>query len=528
MTHDSTARTGFQEGGGAPRVQSDEGLSTIPDYRQAYGLSQDPFDPYPRQPFFSGAQRRELLDQLLHLCQFGSGVTLLVADQGVGKTQMAFALRDALGHAQACYLPALPTFDESSLIQILAEHFDLETKDSLLQMKEALADRTQDIEDDSSVLLVDDADHLADEVLLALFERPGSDAEVNPGLKVVLIGTPTLLDRIHGLVSGGGVVNEVYLEPFTLTEAVDYLNFRMEMADYLGAELFTEANTEVWWRQSQGSLPRLHRYAREYLFHASVQPESFVTRKSFPVVHVLAVAALVSLAATIWLYREDEPDDSPFVDIGLPPGIQEPPLVDAPVNSHPPQTRSSEETEPFSGDQASSSLTQAQLPIANLETTEQIKEYESEVRARGMQVTASSRPSVQATAIVNKPLVEVAEVSDVPAAPAATPAPVAGRTRSLSVDEQTLLSWNQTDYTLQLLGVSTEKAALDYILAQPNRDDLLMFKTVRQGKSWFVVVAGRFDSSASARAAIGSLPAHQSEAGAWARGLGGIQADIQK
>lgn len=527
MTNDSTARTGLQEGEVSPRVQSDEGL-TIPDYRQAYGLSQDPFDPDLRQPFFTGAQRRELLDQLLHLCQFGSGVTLLVADQGVGKTQMAFALRDALGHAQVCYLPALPTFDESSLIQILAEYFDLEAKDSLLQMMETLADRTQDIEDDSNVLLVDDADHLADEVLLALFERPGSDAEDNPGLKVVLIGTPTLLDRIHGLLSGGGVVNEVYLEPFTLTEAVDYLNFRMEMADYLGAELFTEANTEVWWRQSQGSLPRLHRYAREYLFHAAVQPESFVTRKSFPVAHVLAVAALVSLAATIWLYREDEPDDSPFVDIGLSPRIQEPPLIDSPENSQSLQAERSVETEAARSDRASSSLMQAPLPIVSLESTEEIKQHESEIRAEGLQVAASSQPSAQATASAKKPLVEVAEASDVPAAPAAAPAPVAERTRSLSVDEQTLLSWNQTDYTLQLLGVSTEKAALDYILAQPNRDDLLMFKTVRQGKSWFVVVAGRFDSSASARAAIGNLPAHQSEAGAWARGLSGIQADIQK
>jgi DamX protein len=77
------------------------------------------------------------------------------------------------------------------------------------------------------------------------------------------------------------------------------------------------------------------------------------------------------------------------------------------------------------------------------------------------------------------------------------------------------------------LGVSTERAAVGYILAQPNRDELLMFRTLRQGKDWFVVVAGRFSDSASAKAAIENLPTHQAK-DVWVRSLGGIQADIRK
>ena len=42
----------------------------LADYRQRYGLALDPFADDPDFPLFTGAQRRELLDQLLHLCQF--------------------------------------------------------------------------------------------------------------------------------------------------------------------------------------------------------------------------------------------------------------------------------------------------------------------------------------------------------------------------------------------------------------------------------------------------------------------------
>lgn len=54
-----------------------------------------------------------------------------------------------------------------------------------------------------------------------------------------------------------------------------------------------------------------------------------------------------------------------------------------------------------------------------------------------------------------------------------------------------------------------------------------MFKSKRAGKDWFVVVTGRFISSAQARQAIAKLPTAQRDAGPWPRDLKTIQAEIK-
>jgi len=238
------------------------------------------------------------------------------------------------------------------------------------------------------------------------------------------------------------------------------------------------------------------------------------------------MAALVSLVATLWLYREDKQDDSPFVDIGLPAKIKDSTKIEVAVSS--PGIGESLPEEPELIEEASdldapmqTSVAETSLPTSLLEKTKapplepQIEMPVKPVEGPSVSVrsTAAKKPMREAPQVKEASLVQ-AVISD-------------ARVRSFSVDEQTLLSWKETDYTLQLLGVSTERAAVGYILAQPNRDELLMFRTLRQGKDWFVVVAGRFSDSASAKAAIENLPTHQAK-DVWVRSLGGIQADIRK
>jgi DamX protein len=77
------------------------------------------------------------------------------------------------------------------------------------------------------------------------------------------------------------------------------------------------------------------------------------------------------------------------------------------------------------------------------------------------------------------------------------------------------------------LGVSSEKAARDFVAAQANKKDLLVFKSKRQGKDWFVVITGRYISSAQARQAIARLPDVQRDAGPWPRDVKTIQNEIK-
>src|SRR5690606_6721146 len=135
---------------------------------------------------------------------------LLVGEQGVGKTRLALAVREVLGQEQVCYLAALPTFDESSLVQLLIEYFDLESGESLAEISRCLAKDFQGEDGESNVLVVDEADHLADEVLLALVEQFGRRAAEASSPRLILSGTPNLTDRINGLLPDPGATVEVY------------------------------------------------------------------------------------------------------------------------------------------------------------------------------------------------------------------------------------------------------------------------------------------------------------------------------
>src|SRR5690606_19901740 len=107
------------------------------------------------------------------------------------------------------------------------------------------------------------------------------------------------------------MINDFPLAPFTLHETVDYLNFRMEMADYLGPEIFNESLVEPWWREAQGQLPIIHEYARSCLLE-SVIPQENANKKSFPMLHIVAAAVLGAIFLMTFFYSSD--DEEPAGD----------------------------------------------------------------------------------------------------------------------------------------------------------------------------------------------------------------------
>jgi DamX protein len=474
----------------------------LEDYRQRYGLAADPFGADPYFPFFTGGQRRELLDQIIHICQFGQAIPLVSGERGVGKTRLLLAIYEALGQDSACVINALPTMQQDLLARQVAHHFGLPLLANTFEnfFREVIASDLG-----PRFILIDNAQDLDDQTLSALMSlNVDQEAEGNE-LRFVLFGDLSLVARVQQFLSSSSVI-ELYIERFSLRETVDYLNYRMEMADYLGPEIFTETNVEPWWRKAQGQLPMIHRLAQEHLLE-TVLPPLKSGQKPFPVIHIMAIAILGGVGLMTFLYSggKDEPDRTQSIPISI-----EPPVV-VPVPQEPPQESLGEAQQVATPEPA------ATADLAVIDTPS----------APAMQTPSSSVASVEPEPLAVAPTVAKRPSSHVSSSTPAVAAAATG-TRTYARDEETLLSWQPTDFTLQLLGVSTEKAAKDFIADQANRDDLLLFRTARQGKPWFVVVAGRYASAAEARSAISALPAEQVKAGPWSRGLKGIQEEIQR
>lgn len=517
MRHDTSTMTEPEAGA----VNDQEALQ---DYRQRYGLSIDPFDPDPYFPLFTGAHRRELIDQIVHCCEFGAGVPVVLGERGVGKTRIACALHEALGDAYACLITALPTLDAQSLMGEIAQHFAVGgPADSTADYIDALRQFGEThSEDGLTLVLIDDAHHLDDQTLIAVLGLLQGRGPGEPGLQIVLFGDLALIARLNELGSQPLPMTDFYVERFTLLETVDYLNFRMEMADYLGPEMFTEAMVEPWWRQAQGQLPVIHRYAQGHLLEA-VLPSISGGARPFPIVHIIAIAVLGGAVLMTLLYQSDKSEVAAETQ-RVPINLQSQQVTGSTV---PAQSGTVELGGATNVNEVASIPAEPLASLAGEETERVIEIAPPPIVVNVTEPEPEPVRSVTTQTLEPKIVREaLAPAETVSARTAPAPAPTSAA-RRLSSDEETLLSWRSTDFTLQLLGVSTEKAARDYIASQPNRNDLLMFKTVRQGKDWFVVVAGRYESSGAARNAVSGLPQEQVKAGPWVRGLGGIQAEIQ-
>jgi len=519
-------------------AQVGSGSELLSDYRQRYGLSIDPFVDDPHFPFYTGAQRRQLLDQLLHLCQFSHNLLVVAGDYGVGKTRMAQALIDALDDADdICFVEGQITSDIDSLLAEVFAQFELS---SLLEFTEFCKKNSE--QDGLVVLIVDNAHHLTDEVVVALLNMLQENSASR--LHLVLFAEPHLLDRLENINAPDLVLTDFLLERLSLHEAVDYLNFRMEMSDYLGPEVFAENKVESWWRQSQGQLLSLHEYAQEKLLASVATVQTSKPYKANQLVpHIVVTSVLMSGLLLGYLYFGD---DSPAEDV-IPIAAPSAKEATAQVASHSPALSASTSSTNIAGSLESDKYAEAagardiaspvsSMRDANLDGAQLagvIKQSvvplaQTNVLKDSLQKSAQTS-NRQASKEANK-IAGSSEPSGVAVQPKSKSAglELAKPASGFSDQEKVILGWGSSEFTLQLVGLSNEKAAHDFIAEQSNKKDLLLFRSLRQGKDWFVVVTGRFPSSAKARQAIQNLPSIQIQASPWPREVKVVQQEIRQ
>lgn len=543
----------------------------LADYRQRYGLSEDPFAHDYSFPLFTGAGRRQLLDQLLHLCQFSNSVLAVLGDDGVGKTRIAHAFMDSLSDQdQICFLSLRSGQSLEQILLSIIQAFgvvasDVPSTENLLASLEAFIAEEAVSEDDGLAVVVLDNAHLLDDQSISVITALLHNFPQQNRLHLALFGEPRLMQRLERLSPDNLLINDFHLQPLGLLETVDYLNFRMEMADYLGPEIFAESLVEPWWRQSPGQLNVLHGLAEEYLLQ-SVTPKPINHKRPLPVLHIIAISVLIAVVGVVVLYMGDEktvpPINGPVASTtGLPAAVQQSASV-----------ASSLATSSASGDTNDKriELTSTDTPVQPLlqslpQPLQPNQQVESVAQAQASQTPSSSVASTQAPeALPQEQVVPLAQLPTAPSKQAHSlpePAPVT-QTKPVEVlpssakpelkiakpeseivkpavksvstaaigagaQERAILSWKPSEYTIQLLGVSTEKAARDFVAAQPNKDELLVFRSKRQGRDWFVVITGRYSSSAQARQAIARLPDVQRDAGPWPRDVKAIHNEIK-
>lgn len=504
----------------------------------------DPFtDPPQGAPFFPGAGRAEIVEQLQHLLRYGPGLVVLAGASGVGKETLVdylldeldpdlFDVADLQANVMLSFQQLLTSLEEPwrSLHPITLENY--------LELVPALAGAA-DEESKTLLCVVRDAEQLDGESIADLKALLGVAAGL-PVKFLLVVGAPEIeqAPHIRSLVVALPESHTLYMDPLTPEQTAEYLRFRLQSAG-LGSATFNASQLDSIVRSSGGNPARINAAARELLLDAiPAQPVTgrpVAPRSGLPWLHIGALVALVAVVAGLALLGDGEEPGAGDVAATAPSNrivlenaaqpVAEPAAAE---DRFAEVARVAEQSNPLP--QATAEPVAAPAQAVEQMPAAAVQPMTSAEPATGSSIDLPAQPVMAAVAPAVQPVVpEPKPVTDTPA-PAkpvvATRAPVAtapagdARTRWL----QGLPS---SHYVIQLLGAG-EEATLKRFLAQyPSLKQVTYYQTQRQGKPWYVVVQGDYPDYEAAKAGVKRLPSALQQQTPWVRKVDAVQQELK-
>jgi len=233
-------------------------------YNAFFGFSKSPFSLSPDPSFlFHSQQHEEALANLVYGVQARKGFVVLTGEVGTGKTTMLECLRDYLESQQIEFAFLFNSrIDSGQFFEMIAYDLDLPCQrtsktEVLFALNQLLVEQAQ--QGRTVVLIVDEAHNLECEVLEEIRLLGNLENRNGKLLQIVLAGQPELdrkLDAPNLRQLKQRIVLRCNLQPFSLRDAVDYIESRMEHAGMPEQQIFSEPLLAEIHVRTQG-IPRI-------------------------------------------------------------------------------------------------------------------------------------------------------------------------------------------------------------------------------------------------------------------------------
>lgn len=235
-------------------------------YHQYFGLSEAPFSiaVNPRYLFMS-ARHRDALAHLLYGVGAGGGFILLTGEVGTGKTTINRCLLEQLPQDTDIAIILNPALNAMELLATACDELNIEYDSDNPTLK-TLTDKLHAYLVDnhskgrSTVLMIDEAQHLDFEVLEQIRLLTNLETNTRKLLQIILIGQPELvelLNRPELRQLNQRITARYNLEPLNLQETSAYIRHRLQVAGLApGRELFPASVVRGIFKRTRG-IPRL-------------------------------------------------------------------------------------------------------------------------------------------------------------------------------------------------------------------------------------------------------------------------------
>ncbi len=247
-------------------------------YLEHFGLNEQPFKITPvTEFFFSGANRKEILDALIYSIIEVEGIIKVSGEVGSGKTMLCRMLLEQLPpHIEPIYL-ANPSLSREEMLYAIADGLDLNVEHERIgvmmqNIQNKLEGRAR--EGKRVVVLVDEAHAMPIDTLEELRLLYNLQVGSFKLLQIVLFGQPELnvkLDQPNMRQLKDRIVHNFNMQPLSRDILQNYLMFRMRKAGYHGPNIFSPAAIKLIADASVGLMRRANVLADKALLAAFVE-----------------------------------------------------------------------------------------------------------------------------------------------------------------------------------------------------------------------------------------------------------------
>ncbi len=515
----------------------------------------NPFDGganYINPPSWQGVLR-----QVSHLAQFSGGLQVIDGGTGSGKTVFAHMLAHTLPADVASDVLALPAGLPTAQVfdcLLTALGLDVHQGQSVGQSIVALRQFNNQLKQaqERKILIIDDAHHLDDQALAALASVFQGDDDAEVGLAVVFLSIRGLAQRLDKLNLLDVEVRDCILPSFSATDAEDLLEQEFAAVARDGQRFpFDDDFVAALWREAGGNPRELLRLAHDAW--EDLRQESTPLWQRIPVWHAVALFALIvvlAVGAVTCSSKEEAPPLPPAVittkitPTALSTGEQPVSTASLGHNENAAVNRQADQaigqsSEPIVVESVADvkPVTDAELTTnvvtTNVVTTEVTPKIKQEVEPTLDPVHNATTSQIDAE--LSSTQVEQDDDSSVAKAPAAKQAPVSTPPSNrvnrviegLTSDESVLMSMSDRGFVIQISAATSLKSLESFVSEQRNRSTLKIYRSIRSGKNWYVVVEGFYADKDSALSGMKNLPSHQLKAGPWPKSIAAVKLEIE-
>jgi general secretion pathway protein A len=233
-------------------------------YTKFFGLNEKPFSitPDPRYLFMS-ERHSEGLAHLVYGVKDSSGFIQLTGEVGTGKTTLVRTLLTRIPDGVEVALVLNPQLSAVEFLEAICEELKIDIpddRDSAKALVDALNKHllASHAEDRRTILMIDEAQNLATEVLEQIRLLTNLETSKQKLLQIILIAQPELREKLSQTnlrQLAQRVTGRYHLEPLSREETERYIEHRLKVAGGLGDIFDHRAKREVF--RFSGGVPRL-------------------------------------------------------------------------------------------------------------------------------------------------------------------------------------------------------------------------------------------------------------------------------